>query len=96
VYEEALCRELILRGLAVERQVQVHLRYKGVELASHLRLDLVVNDQVVVEIKSLAKVLPVHRAQVLSYLRLCNRWLGLLINFDVELLRDGVTRVLNG
>jgi GxxExxY protein len=98
VYEEALCRELMLRGLAVERQVQVQvqLRYKGIDLASHLRLDLVVEDQVVVEVKSVAKVLPVHKAQVLSYLRLYNRWLGLLINFEVELLRLGVSRILNG
>lgn len=96
VYELALCKELWLRGLAVERQISVPVNYKGQSLDCHVRLDLLVERTVVVEVKTVEKVLPIHRAQLLTYLRLRNLWLGLLFNFNVEVLRDGLRRVLNG
>jgi len=96
VYETALCRELWLRGLRVERQVPVRVVYKGVELESQVRLDLLVNSVVVVEVKSVDRLAPIHRSQLLTYLRLTNHAVGLLLNFNVELLKHGVRRVLNG
>jgi len=96
VYEVALCKELGLRGILVARQVSVPVRYKNEVLACCLKLDLLVNNSIIVEVKSVDKLLSVHKAQLLSYLRLRDLWLGLVINFNVELLRDGVRRVLNG
>lgn len=96
VYEAALCRELSLRGITAERQVHVPLEYKGLPLDLSVRLDLLVQRLVVVEVKSVDRLLPIHRAQVLTYLKLTCRPLGLLINFNVELLRTGVRRLLNG
>lgn len=96
VYEAALCRELRLRDIGVERQVTLPVNYKGQALQCHAKLDLLVEHSVIVEVKSLEKLLPVHKAQLLTYLRIQRHWLGLLINFNVEVLRDGVRRVLNG
>jgi GxxExxY protein len=96
VYEVALHQELRSRGLVVERQVRVPLVYKGVSLDLSARLDLVVQGLVVVEVKSVERLLEIHRAQLLTYLKLTNHMVGLLINFNVELLRSGVKRVLNG
>jgi GxxExxY protein len=96
VYEAALCRELRLRGITTERQVRIPINYKGEELDCHMKLDLLVEKNVIVEVKSVDKVLPVHRAQLLTYLKLQRLWLGLIINFNVVMLRDGVRRVLNG
>jgi GxxExxY protein len=96
IYEAALCRELGLRGIRAERQVQVPLSYKGSPLDLNLRLDLVVERMVIVEVKSVDRLLPIHRAQVLTYLKLSCLPVGLLINFNVELLRNGVRRLLNG
>jgi GxxExxY protein len=96
IYEAALCRELWLRKIHVERQVAVPVHYKGGILDCGIKLDLLVERSVIVEIKSVSKLAPIHRAQLLTYLRLQRLWLGLLINFNVELLHDGVRRVLNG
>jgi len=96
VYEAALCRELWLRGLRVERQVPVRVSYKGVELGSQIRLDLLINSVVVVEVKSVERLAPVHRAQLLTYLKLTGYPVGLLFNFNVELLKNGMRRILNG
>ena len=96
IYEAALHRELSLRGLTVDRQVRVPLEYKGSPLGLSARLDLLVQRLVVVEVKSVDRLLPVHRAQLLTYLRLTSHTVGLLINFNVELLRSGVKRLLNG
>ena len=96
VYEAALCRELSMRGISVEQQVSVPLAYKGFPLELRARLDLVVAGLVVVEIKAVDRLQPLHRAQLLTYLRLTGHTVGLLINFNVELLRLGVKRVLNG
>jgi GxxExxY protein len=96
VYEVALCRELWLRGISTERQVAVPVTYKGADLKCELRLDLVVEKTINVEVKTVDKLISIHRTQLLTYLRLRDLWLGLLINFNVDVLRDGVRRVLNG
>lgn len=96
VYESALCRELWLKGIKVERQVSVPVCYKGQMLNCQVKLDLLVENTVVVEVKAVDKLASIHTAQLLTYLRLRNLWLGLLLNFNVHSLRDGLRRVLNG
>ena len=95
IYESALCYELSLRGIAVQRQLEVPVFYKGVSLAQVMRLDLLIDDTIVVELKSVEVVLPIHKAQLLSYLRLTRRQVGLLINFNTPQLRQGIHRVVN-
>ena len=95
-YEECLCREFALRGIHFERQVQLPIEYKGVKLDCGYRLDLVIENLVIVEIKAVEKTEPVHEAQLLTYLRLRGLWLGLLINFNVPHLKDGVRRFVLG
>ncbi|HEY5941011.1 MAG TPA: GxxExxY protein [Gemmatimonadales bacterium] len=95
-YETCLCRELTLRGIGCLREVPLPVRYRGIQLDCGYRLDLVVDKSVIVEVKAVRKVLPVHRAQVLTYLKLTNLRLGLLINFNVEVLRSGIYRIING
>ena len=95
VYEEALCSELSSIGLRFHRQVAVPIIYKGRELGSDLRLDLFVEDCLIVELKAVAGILPVHKAQLLSYLRLKQVWAGLLVNFHVPVLKDGIVRMVN-
>ena len=95
IYEECLATELELRGVRIERQRRVTIQYKGRPVAADLRIDLLIDEQVIVELKAIEKLLPVHSAQLLSYLRLTGRSLGLLINFNVPLLREGVRRVVN-
>jgi GxxExxY protein len=91
-YEECLCHELSLRRLAFKRQVALPIRYKGVLLDCGYRLDLLVANQVVVELKSVDKVDGIHEAQLLTYLRLSKCKVGLLINFNVPLLKNGIVR----
>lgn len=95
VYERVLSHELEQRGLQVATQVAVPLRYNGLQFEEAFRADLVVNDRVIVELKSVEQVLPVHKKQFLTYLRLSDRRLGLLINFGATLIRDGIARVVN-
>ena len=92
VYEECLCHELSRAGLKFGRQVDAPIHYKGVQLSTGLRIDLLVEETVVVEVKSVDAILPVHKAQLLSYMRLTGKRLGLLINFNVAHLRDGISR----
>jgi GxxExxY protein len=94
-YEACLLYELVQAGLKAERQKKLPIIYQGVKIDAGYRLDLLVEDSVIVEIKAIERVLPVHEAQLLSYLRLTNLKLGLLINFNVRLLRDGIRRVVN-
>lgn len=94
-YEGCLIRELRKRGLRVESQVPIAVRYDGETLDVGYRADLLVEGVVLVELKSVEAVLPVHKAQLLSYLRLSRKEVGLLINFNVEHLRDGIKRVIN-
>lgn len=95
-YQACLMYELNKRGLAVEAQVPVPLVYDGQHLLDvGYRIDILVERELVIEIKSIEAIAPVHRAQLLSYLRLSGRRLGLLLNFNVELLRDGIVRRVN-
>lgn len=95
IYCAALFHELGLRGLKVEQQLDVPVFYKNVALTQALRLDLLVDGLVIVELKSVETVMPVHKAQLLSYLRLAQKQLGLLINFNTPQLRHGIHRVVN-
>jgi GxxExxY protein len=96
VYESALARELWLRGLRVERQVPIAVSYEGVELGTGVRVDLLLERLVVVEVKACERLTDIHRSQLLTYLKLSGHKVGLLINFNVQLLRQGMRRVLNG
>ncbi len=95
-YEECLCRELALRGVPFERQVPLPVEYKGVKLDCGYRLDLLVWGEIIVEIKAVEKLEPIHEAQLLTYLRLKGLRLGLLINFNVPYLKEGIRRLVNG
>ena len=94
IYEDALAYELELRNIPFKRQLPVPVLYKGVPVRDALRLDLLVDDRVIVEVKA-TENLKVHPAQVLTYLRLSQRKLGLVLNFGQSLLRDGISRVVN-
>ncbi|WP_414566657.1 MULTISPECIES: GxxExxY protein [unclassified Anabaena] len=96
VYEAVLAYELESRGLWVVRQQPIPLVYMGIHLKEGFRSDLIVEDKVIIEIKSLEAVHPVHKKQLITYLRLANKRLGLLINFGEELIKDGITRLVNG
>lgn len=96
VYEVVLAHELRERGLRVARQVPVRIAYEGVQFDEGYRIDLLVEDAVVVELKSVEEIIPVHKKQLLTYLRLSDKRLGLLINFNTELIKDGIQRVVNG
>jgi GxxExxY protein len=94
VYEQCLACELALRGLSVARQVAIPVTYRNIRISAGLRMDLVVGGTVVVEVKASEKLLPVHRAQLLTYLKLSGYQLGLLLNFNVPRLRDGIHRLV--
>jgi len=96
VYEEALCHELQLQGLEVQRQVGVMIEYKGKPLKKRLVLDLIVNGEIIVEVKSVDLFNDIYKAQLLTYLRLTKKHLGLVINFGEKQAKDGVHRVVNG
>lgn len=91
-YEECLCYELIQLGMKVERQKALSVIYKGIKIDAGYRLDLVVNNQVIVELKSVEMLHPIHAAQLLTYLKLSRITCGLLINFNVKSLKDGIKR----
>jgi GxxExxY protein len=95
-YQAALAYELIQRGYKVEQQKPLPLLYKEIKLDAGYRLDSLINDKVVLEIKSSDKIIPIHDAQILSYLRLSGCKVGLLINFNVKLLKNGIKRFING
>ena len=96
VYEAVLARDLERRGLAVEKQKSLSFDYDGMTFSDCLRVDLLVQGCVVVEIKSVERILPVHPKQVLTYLRLLNLPVGLLINFGAPTLKEGIQRIANG
>jgi len=96
VYEEALAHELKLAAIKFVRQHPIHVCYKGVDLDCGFRADLIVDDELILELKSVAEITAIHQAQILTYLRLSRRSLGLLINFNVPILRDGIRRVVAG
>ena len=92
VYEECLCRELELRGVPFARQVPIPVEYKGVRSECGYRIDVLVQDKLVVEIKAVEAIHPVHEAQLLTYMKLSGKRVGLLINFCVPVLKDGIVR----
>lgn len=96
IYEECLETVLTEFGLDVERQVEVPIYFRGKKLNKSFRIDMLVNNSVVLELKSVETLLPVHEAQLVSYLKLSNKKLGLLINFNSKYLKDGLRRRING
>jgi GxxExxY protein len=94
-YEECLCHELALAGLRFERQKPLPVAYKNVKLDCGYRIDLVVENRVIVELKTVDEIMPIHQAQVMTYLTLANLPVGLLINFNVPILKHGIKRLVN-
>ena len=94
VYQACMSREFSRRGIEVEREVSIPVVYDGLRLESGLKLDFLVAQEIVLELKAVDVMLPVHKAQVLSYMRLANKRIGLLINFHVPLIRDGIKRLV--
>ena len=95
-YEKCLCYELKKAGFVVESQVEMPVVYKQVEIDCGYRLDVVVNRQVILELKTVERLLPIHEAQLLTYLKLAKIRRGLLLNFNVPYLKDGIKRMVNG
>ncbi len=96
VYEYCLIEELNCRGIITQEQVAIPLFYKGQILGKDFRIDILVENEIIIEIKSVDFILPVHEAQLLSYLKLTDKWLGILINFNVPILKKGFKRLVNG
>jgi GxxExxY protein len=96
VYDTVLTYELDQRGLRTTRQQPIPIVYQNVRIDTGFRADLIVEDKVIIEVKSVEFLAPVHKKQLLTYLRLADKRLGLLINFHVALIKDGITRVVNG
>lgn len=95
VYERCLAYELKIRGLAVAQQVPAPIKYKDLVIEAGLRMDMLVSDEVIVEIKAVERLLPLHEAQLLTYLKVTGKQIGLLINFNTPHLRDGLRRLVN-
>ena len=93
-YEGCLCHELQLRGIPFQRQVELPVRYKGLQLDFGYRLDVLVDDTIILELKSVETLMPIHNAQLLTYLKLSGKKLGILMNFNVPLLEDGMKRIV--
>jgi GxxExxY protein len=96
IYEALMAHELENRGLRIVRQQEVPVVYHGTLVGTAFRADLIVEDKVIVEIKSIETIALAHKKQLLTYLRLADKRLGLLINFNVALIKDGITRIANG
>ena len=94
-YEECLCHELQLRKIAYERQKPLPIEYKGVRLDCGYRLDLLVQGKIILELKACEKIDAIHEAQLLTYLKLSGMNVGLLLNFNVPVMRDGIVRIVN-
>lgn len=94
-YEECLCHELDIRGISFERQKPLPIIYKGIKLDCGYRLDVVVEEAIILELKACEKVEPIHKAQLLTYLKLCQLNLGLLLNFNTAAMKDGIVRIVN-
>ena len=92
VYQISLARELTLRGIPFRREVNIPVRYKGEALDANFRADFIIADRVILELKAVEQLLPVHEAQLLTYMRLASCPIGLLINFNVPVLKDGIVR----
>ncbi|MBF0430585.1 MAG: GxxExxY protein [Fibrobacteria bacterium] len=94
-YEKCLCREFELRNIPFQHQYVLPVEYKGVSVECGYRIDLIVDNKIIVELKAVENIEPIHKAQLLTYLRLANLKLGLLINFNVTLLKKGIMRIVN-
>ena len=94
-YELCLCKELELRGLKFERQKKLELNYKGIFIEEAYRMDILVEDEIILELKAVEEMKNIYKFQLLTYLKLSNKKLGLLINFNVKLLKDGIRRIIN-
>jgi GxxExxY protein len=95
VYEQCLCYELSQRGLRFQRQVELPVKYKGIKLDCGFRMDMVVEDAIMLELKTVDELLPIHSAQLLTYLKLSGKKIGLLINFNEPVLKRGLKRIAN-
>jgi GxxExxY protein len=95
VYEECLCREFDLRDIPYERQKELPVAYKGAKLESGYRLDILVANKLIIELKTCESLEPIHTAQLLTYLKLTGIKVGLLINFNVPVLKEGIKRLVN-
>ena len=95
-YEKCLCQEFELRRINFEKQKYMPVSYKGQTIDCSYRIDLIVESKVIVELKSVSSILPIHKLQILNYLKLSNMLLGLIINFNVPKLKEGIKRVING
>ena len=96
IYQTCLVEELGYRGLLAEKEVLVPLYYRNKQVQKEFRLDILVEKEIVLEIKAIESIAPVHLAQLLSYLRLSGKWLGFLLNFNVAVMKDGIRRIVNG
>ncbi len=96
IYETAICHELSKRGVNFKRQVGIDVYYDGFKMEMGFRADIIVEEKVIVELKSIENVLPVHKKTLLTYLKLTKLKLGLLVNFNVDLIKNGITRLVNG
>jgi GxxExxY protein len=94
-YEECLCHELNLRGLSFERQKELPVVYKGLRLDCGYRLDILVENAIILELKSCEKIEPIHKAQLLTYLKLSGISLGLILNFNMTIMKNGIIRIVN-
>ncbi len=95
VYERALMLELASRGIKAQNQVPIRAAYKGIDMGLDFRLDVLIEDTIVLELKSVEQLLPVHKKQLLTYLKLADKSLGLLVNFNEDYLKNGIKRVVN-
>jgi GxxExxY protein len=96
VYQFCLAEELRRRNIKIRQEVFLPLIYKGTPVNKDFRIDLLVEEEIVVEVKAVDALAPIHEAQLLSYLKLSNKWLGLLINFNVPVIKTGIRRMVNG
>ena len=96
VYELCLCQELSDRDIEFQNQVVLPVFYKGMDLNKNFVIDILVEDEILIEIKAVEVILPVHKAQIISYLKLADKYVGILVNFNVPLVKDGFRRYLNG
>ena len=95
VYEMCLLRELQLRNILAENQVSIPLQFKGFELSKEFKIDILVEKEIIIELKSVDTILPVHHAQIISYLKLADKRMGFLINFNVPIIKNGFKRFVN-
>lgn len=96
ICELCLMEELKRRGISAESQKSIPLMYRGMDLSKDFRIDVLIENEIIVEVKSVEMILPIHKSQILSYLRLTKKYLGQLVNFNVPLLKDGFHRFVNG